>query len=306
MFNAKVAKTARASVLLASVLLSALASTAYAGGAFSYRIPLSPSNSSATARAASADAPIVPPAPPATSYPFYQWPSWFPKTADGYVIDWYTYDNNRDGLLDGTRVGANIPVVAYVLSLTGGNRTVLSVEPLTPGLSFDTGVRDGSNCFEAGQAPAPTVNGNGTDCYVYPKYVVKNAGENKVAFKIKHTLGEDIVGMAFYGYEGPSITSTLASATSLGVIPSRDNASITFHAVNAGKGKGKLVDSMNGAWTAATCPGVSLTYNGVELAPGADCEVTVRWPAFYRTATIKTVDMLGAQVSILTTLSWTN
>lgn len=305
MLHTKVTETARGAALVAALIVSAVAPQAYAGGPFNYRIPLPGSTQSITVEP-TAEMPVVVASPPATSYQAYQWPSWFPKTADGYVIDWYTYDNNRDGVLDGTRVGLNIPVQAYAINLSGGPRTVLSVEPLSPGLSFDTSVRDGGNCFEAGQSPAPSAGGNGTACYIYPQYMMQKAGENKVAFKIKHTLGEDIVGMAFYGYEGPSITSTLASATSLGVIPSGDNASITFHAVNAGKGKGKLMDSMNGTWTAATCPGVSLTYNGVELAPGADCEVTVRWPAFYRTAKIRTVDMLGAQVSILTTLSWTN
>lgn len=283
-----------------ALMCVALEGPALAGGPFNYRIPIG-----AVPGEAPASTP-TPVAPPATSYPFYQWPTWFPKTADGYVIDWYTYDNNRDGALDGTRVGLSVPGQAYSLYLSGGERTILAVEALTPGLSFDTGVRDGGNCFEAAKSPAPTVNGNGTACYLYPQYAVRSAGENKVAFKIKHTLGEDIVGMVFYGYDGPDITTTLASTVSLGTVPFGATASLTFHAANRGKGSGTLKDSKYGSWTAASCPGVTVVSNGVTFAPGAECDVTVGWPGFYKTTTIKTVDMLGAQVSSPATINWTN
>ena len=284
-------------------LLGVAAFQVSAGDAFSYRVPLS---GSGIVAAATAGAPVAPISPPATAYQYYQWPTWQPKSADGYVYDWYTYDNNGDGQLDGTRVGLTTPSPAYSINLVGGARTVLAVEPLSPGLSFDTGAGSaGGNCFQSGMSPAPSVNGNGVACYIYPRYVVQKAGENKVAFKVKHTLGEDVIGMVFYGYDAPVIETNLAGTLDLGKVSS-GYAVLTFHAANKGSTKGSIYSSSYMTTWSASCPGVSVSYQGVTLAPGAECDITVKWASFEKSPTLKLMDMLGVQVRALSVVTWSN
>ncbi len=242
---------------------------------------------------------------PSSSY--YSWPTWYPKT-DGYVNDWYTYDNNGDGQLDGTRVGSVTPGSAYVLNLSGGARTVLSVESLTPGLVIDTSAKDYPNCFQAGATPAPSWNGANVACYAYPRYTVQKAGPNKVLFRVRHTLGEDLIGMVFYGYSGPDIVFGIPATVALGPLTG-STGQYVFQASNTGAGAGKL--AVQGGYLAiadaASCTGTSTSGSmEVTMQPGASCSLKVTWPMWTTsgTVTIRVNDAFGQSMGVSRALTW--
>lgn len=75
-------------------------------------------------------------------------------------------------------------------------------------------------------------------CLLYlPSVCCPKEREVGLVVKVKHTLGEDVIGMVFYGYDAPVIETNLAGTIDLGKVSS-GYAVLTFRAANKRKRKG--------------------------------------------------------------------